>query len=113
MPISVTQKPLRPGRSERYPELKRRAKEKKTTILFIDESGVRSDSVLGRTWGPRGKRTVLETSGARQSINAISAVSETGAFWYDVYEGGMNATRFVEMVEKAHARASIYPVFRF
>ena len=97
-------------KNERSPELKRRAKEKKTTILFIDESGVRSDSVLGRTWGPRGQRTVLETSGARQSINAISAVSETGAFWYDVYEGGMNATRFVEMVKKL-MRGRRYPVF--
>lgn len=87
-------------KSERYPKLKRRARKENAMILFIDESGVRSDSVLGKTWGLKGKRTTVETTGARQSINAISAVSESGAFWYDVYEGGMNATRFVETLKK-------------
>jgi transposase len=87
-------------KSKRYPELKRRALEENAEILFIDESGVRSDSVLGKTWGLKGKRTVVETTGARQSINAISAVSESGAFWFDVYEGGMNAARFLESLKK-------------
>jgi len=87
-------------KTKRYPELKRRAKQENAVILFIDESGVRSDSVLGKTWGLRGKRTTVETTGARQSINAISAVSETGEFWFDVYEGGMNATRFIVMLKK-------------
>ena len=85
---------------KRYPDLRRRAKKENATILFIDESGVRSDSVLGKTWGLKGERTVVETTGARQSINAISAVSESGAFWFDVYEGGLNADRFVELLKK-------------
>jgi len=29
-------------------------------------------------------------------VNAISAVTPRGAFWYDVFTGRLNATRFVE-----------------
>jgi hypothetical protein len=38
---------------------------------------------------------VVETSGQRQSVNAISAVNPQGAFWYTVYTGKMNAGRFI------------------
>lgn len=87
-------------RTKRLPSLKRRAKKHKADIAFLDECGVRSDSVLGKTWGLKGKRTVVQTSGRRQSINAVSAVTESGKFWYDVYSGSMNATRFVEVLKK-------------
>jgi transposase len=91
---------IRHWRSHRLPELKRRAKQHNADIAFLDECGVRSDSVLGKTWGPRGKRTVVETSGRRQSINAVSAVTESGKFWFDVYSGSMNADRFVTVLRK-------------
>lgn len=97
-------------KTNRYPKLKRRARKENAVILFIDESGVRSDSVLGKAWGPKGERTTVETTGARQSVNAISAVSETGAFWYDVYEGGMNASRFVSCLKNL-MRGRRNPVF--
>lgn len=87
-------------RNTRLPELKKRAKKHGADIAFLDECGIRSDSVLGKTWGPKGERTVVETSGRRQSINAVSAVTESGKFWFDVYSGSMNATRFVEVVQK-------------
>lgn len=87
-------------RSTRLPELKKRAKKYCADIAFLDECGVRSDSVLGKTWGVRGARTVVETSGRRQSINAVSAVTESGKFWFEVYSGSMNATRFVEVIRK-------------
>lgn len=87
-------------RETRLPELKKKAKKHDADIAFLDECGVRSDSVLGKTWGQKGKRAVVATSGRRQSINAVSAVTESGKFWFDVYSGSMNATRFVEIVRK-------------
>jgi len=79
---------------ERYPCLRTRAKRRKAEIFFLDEAGVRSDQVLGRTWGEKGKTPEVRTSGQRQSINAISAINARGAFWYEVYSGRFNATRF-------------------
>jgi transposase len=75
-----------------YPRLKARAKREGADIFFLDEAGVRSDQVLGRTWAPKGKTPEVPTSGQRQSVNAISAVTALGAFWFEVYTGMFNAS---------------------
>jgi len=85
---------------EVYPRLRARAKRRKANIFFLDEAGVRSDQVLGKTWGEVGKTPEVPTSGQRQSINAISAVNARGAFWYDVYSGRFNAGRFTWFLRK-------------
>jgi len=63
-----------------------------------------------RTWGAKGQTPVVKTSGQRQSVSAISAVTARGAFWYSVYTGRLNATRFVEFL-KAFMRNRRRPVF--
>jgi hypothetical protein len=78
-----------------YPKLRTRAKRCGADIFFLDEAGVRSDSALQRTWGAKGETPVVQTSGQRQGINAISAVNPQGAFWYNVYSGRMIAELFV------------------
>lgn len=81
-----------------YPALQARAKARGANILFLDEAGVRSDQVLGRTWAPRGVTPEVATSGKRQSVNAISAVSALGKFWWETYTQRLNATLFVELL---------------
>lgn len=83
---------------EEYPALRKRAQRLGADIFFLDEAGVRSDSALGRTWAPKGRTPVVATSGQRQSINAISAVAPRGAFWYEVYGGRLNGSRFVDLL---------------
>jgi transposase len=94
-----------------YPRLKNRAKRRKAEIFFLDEAGVRSEQVLGRTWGEKGKTPEVPTSEQRQSINAISAVNARGAFWYEVYAGRFNATRFKEEFLTSFMRGRKRPVF--
>jgi len=81
---------------EEYPRLRARAQRVGARIFFLDEAGVRSDQVLGRTWGLRGQTPEVPTSGRRQSISAISAVNARGAFWWALYTERLNATRFIE-----------------
>jgi transposase len=95
---------------EEYPALKERADKEGADIFFLDEAGVRSDQVLGRTWAPRGKTPEVPTSGQRQSINAISAVTALGAFWFVVFAGKFNAVRFVEFL-KSFMKGRRRPVF--
>lgn len=95
---------------EKYPSLRARAKRRGAEIFFLDEAGVRSDQVLGRTWGEKGKTPEVPTSGQRQSINAISAVNARGAFWYEVYSGRFNATRFRDEFLKSFLRGRRRPV---
>jgi transposase len=84
---------------ETYPELKRRAKRLGAKIFFLDEAGFQSDASLGRTYGLKGKTPVVQTSGQRQSINAISAVNARGEFWAATYTGKLNAEAFVAFLE--------------
>ena len=83
----------------KYPELRKRAKQRGAEIFFLDEVGVRSDSPLGRSYGLKGKTPVVKTSGQRQKINAISAVNAKGAFWYNVYSGSLTAVLFMVMLK--------------
>lgn len=98
-------------KSQEYPRLRARAKRRGAEIFFLDEAGARSDQVLGRTWGAKGKTPEVPTSGQRQAINAISAVNARGAFWYEVYSGRFNATRFRDEFLKSFLRGRKRPVF--
>ena len=81
-----------------FPRLRARAKRVGAKIFFLDEVGVRSDQVLGRTWGLRGQTPEVPTSGRRQSVNAISSVNARGEFWYEIYTERLNSARFVELL---------------
>lgn len=96
--------------TEVFPRLRARAKRVGAKIFFLDEAGVRSDQVLGRTWGVRGQTPEVATSGRRQSVSAISAVNARGAFWYEIYTERLNASRFLELL-KHFMRGRKGPVF--
>ena len=97
-------------KNEDYPKLKKRAKRRGADIFFLDEAGIRSDAPLQRTWAARGQTPVVETSGQRQAVSAISAVTAKGAFWYSVYTGRLNAAKFIEFL-KAFMHHRHRPVF--
>ena len=79
-----------------YPKVVKHAKKVGAEIFWLDEATIRSDDPLQRTWGERGKTPVVKTSGQRQAINAISALSNTGGFWYHVFSGKFNAEKCIE-----------------
>jgi transposase len=93
------EKEIRQWKEQKYPELRKRAKQRGADIFFLDEVGVRSDSPLGRSYGLKGQTPVVKTSGQRQKINAISAVNAKGAFWYKVYSGMLTALLFIGMLQ--------------
>jgi transposase len=82
-------------RMENFPKLRKRAKKLGAMIFFLDEAGFQSDPPLGRTYGLKGHTPVVASSGQRQSVNAISAVNASGAFWAATYTGKLDAHTFV------------------
>jgi transposase len=82
-----------------YPKLRRRARRLGGTIFFLDEAGFSSEPSLGKTYGLKGHTPVVNTTGQRQKVSAISAVSAKGGFWSQVYTGMFNASRFVEFLK--------------
>jgi len=93
-----------------YPEIKKLAKKEKATIYFGDEASVRSDHHYGTTWSPVGKTPVIETTGARFSIQMVSAVSAKGSFRFMTFEGRMNGARFIEFLKRLIYKQS-KPIF--
>lgn len=105
--IKITpQKPLRRAyerdekevlkwKEKTYPKVVKMAKKQGADIFFLDEAGVKSDPKLGKSWGIKGKTPIVKTSGQRQHINAISAVSPAGKFWFAIYDGKFNAELFI------------------
>lgn len=81
-----------------YPKLRKKARKLGATIFFLDEAGFSSEPNLGKSYGLKGHTPIVGTTGQRQKVSAISAVSAKGGFWSQVYTGMLNAGRFVEFL---------------
>ena len=82
------------------PGIRKQAKVEGATIYFADEAGVRSDYHAGTTWAPVGRTPVVRATGARFSLNMLSAVSAQGALRFVIHEGTVNATMFVDFCKR-------------
>lgn len=91
---------VREWKEQTYPSIRAQAAREGATIFFADEAGIRTDHHAGTTWAPVGRTPVVTATGERKSVNMISAVSPRGALHFEVFEGNMNATRFIEFCEK-------------
>jgi transposase len=92
-------KEIEKWKEETYPEIKKSAKKQGAEIFWLDEASIRSDDPLMRTWGLKGQTPTVKTSGQRQGVNAISALSNSGGFWYQVYTERFNADVFIECLK--------------
>jgi len=63
---------------QEYPAIRAQAEAEGATIYFADEAGIRSDYHAGTTWSPVGQTPEVRNTGARYSVNMISAVSAKG-----------------------------------
>jgi transposase len=82
-------------KQEAFPKLKKRARKHGARIYFLDETGFSSEPNLRRTYGLKGETPVVKTSGQRQKVNVISAVSMQGAFWCQVYTHTLKQGDFI------------------
>jgi transposase len=87
-------------KAEQFPAIRAGAKAEGATIYFADEAGIRSDYHSGTTWAPVGRTPVVRTTGARFSINMLSAVSAQGALRFTVHEGTVNAAVFIDFCKR-------------
>jgi transposase len=92
-------KAIQTWKDDDYPEIKKEAKRRNAEIFWLDEAAIRSDDPLLRTWGLKGQTPEVKTSGQRQKVNAISAISNSGGFWYRLYTGSFNADVFIECLK--------------
>jgi transposase len=85
---------------EEYPAIKEMASCCEADIYWADEASVRSDYHSGTTWAPKGQTPVVRTTGARFSVNMISAVCKNGSMRFMICEKNCNATVFIEFLKR-------------
>jgi transposase len=85
---------------EEYPAIRAAADEQGAVVYFADEAGIRSDYHAGTTWSPVGQTPVVKNTGARFSVNMISAVSAKGALRFALYEENTNAQVFINFCQR-------------
>jgi transposase len=92
-------------KDEDFPAIRAQAKAEGATVYFADEAGIRSDYHAGTTWAPVGQTPVVSdervrATGARHSLNMISAVTAQGLLRFATYTGSFTAARFIEFCRK-------------
>lgn len=69
-------------------EIKKVVKKHRAILYFEDESCIQLTPVMGKSWGPKGKKIIHKVTGNRGSLSAISAVSNDGRLIFNVFDGG-------------------------
>ena len=83
-----------------FPKIEALANKAGADIYFGDEASVRSDFHSGTTWAPKGQTPVVKTTGARFSVNMISAISPRGKLRFMTVDGRFNAVKFIEFLKR-------------
>lgn len=97
-------------KNEEYPAIRRLAQKEKAIIYFGDEASVRSDHHSGTTWGPIGRTPIVKDTGARFSLNLISAISAQGKMRFMIIDGRLNADQFIVFLKRLihNAKKPVY-----
>lgn len=83
-----------------FPAIRARAKAEGATVYFGDEAGIRSDYHAGTTWAPVGQTPIVKATGARHSLNMISAVTAQGLLRYTTFTGSLTGPVFIEFCKR-------------
>jgi transposase len=91
---------IREWLDERYPAIAARAKRERAVVLWLDQTGLRSDAAVAATWAPVGQTPVVPKSGKRFTVNAMAAISNKGEMYFTVFEGGFNVHVMIEFLDR-------------
>jgi transposase len=83
-------------KDEDFPAIRAAARAEGAIVYFADEAGIRSDHHAGTTWAPVGATPVVKATGARHSVNMISAVTAQGLLRFATFTGAFTAGVFIE-----------------
>jgi transposase len=83
-----------------YPAIARRARAARAVIYWGDETGISNQDQIGRSYAPKGKTPVMARTAKRITRSMISAVSNRGLMRFMLYEGALNADRFIAFLRR-------------
>lgn len=93
-------KAIEKWKSEEFPRLRKKVKKERASLYFLDEMGLRSTESQGRTYGLKGLRPSVTTTGRNFGVNVISAVSLSGDLRFMIMEKNFNSEVFLNFLER-------------
>lgn len=105
---------------ETYPAIAAQARREGGAVLWLDQTGLRSDNAVGASWAPVGRTPVIGKPGVRFGANAMAAISNKGELYFTVYHGSLTAeimTGFLDRLtrhldRRIHLIADKHPTHR-
>ena len=91
---------VRRWRELEYPRIRAEAQKAGAELYFADEAAVRSDHHAGTSWAPVGKTPVVTSTGARFSLNLMSAVSPKGLVRFRILPARLTAPVFIDFCRR-------------
>jgi transposase len=85
---------------ERYPAIAKQAKDEKAVVLWLDQTGLRSDASVAATWAPVGQTPAVPKTGKRFTVNAMAAISNKGEMYFTVFESGFNVHVMITFLDR-------------
>src|SRR5215813_13227101 len=83
-----------------YPAIAKRAKKEKAIVLWLDQTGLRSDAAVGTTWAPVGQTPVVGKTGKRFGVNVMAAISNKGELYFTCYTGSFTGPVFLAFLKR-------------
>ena len=77
--------------------LKKKARQQRRTIVFIDESGLSTRPTRVRTWAPRGQTPVLHETFNWKSLSIIGGLA-LWRFYFQIHAGSIKSLQVVEFL---------------
>jgi len=93
---------------EKYPEIRRLARQKKAEIYWGDEMGLRSDHACGRSYGRCGETPVIPGTGKRFGCNMVSAITNRGRLYFMIFKQRFQGEVFTEFLRRLVRQISRY-----
>ncbi len=83
-----------------YPAIARRAKREGAVVYWGDETGISNQDQIGRSYAPKGRTPVVGRTAKRIAQSMISAVSNRGLMRFMLYDGALDAARFLTFLRR-------------
>ena len=85
---------------QHYPAIAKRAKAEGAVIYWGDETGISNQDQIGRSYAPKGRTPVVARTAKRRTQSMISAVSNRGLMRFMLFDGALNAARFIAFLRR-------------
>jgi transposase len=88
-------------RTTTWPQILRRAQERKALLLFGDEASFPQWGTLTYTWARRGQQPTVKTSGKRKGYKVFGLIEYfQGRFFYQGQEGRLNSAAYIAFLPR-------------